>query len=303
MAWMGLWYWPVGLAPVGFVLLLFPDGRPPSRRWRPVAWCLGAALTGLFVSLAFAPGPMVTAGYESLDNPLGIEGLELVLGVAGAISGVLLLAMLVASAASLIVRFRHAGPGERRQLEWVAYSGTLVILAASVSLPLEGVLGDDASLAKLAQLASFTSFIAVPVSVAIAILKYRLYDIDVIINRTLVYGTLTAVLASVYVGGVVGVGGLLRDVTGEETNNLVVAASTLVVAALFRPARTGIQAFIDRRFYRRKYDAVRTLETFSARLRDEIDLDAMVGALVGVVGETMQPSHVSLWLRSPARSA
>lgn len=298
LAWVGLWFWPIAMAPVGFVLLLFPNGKPPSRRWRVVAWCQAAALIGLFISLAFMPGPMVTAGYEYLDNPLGIEELGPVLGLLGGISGALLLAMIAASAASLIARFRRAGPGERRQLGWLAYAGMLLILAACVTFSLEAVLGDDASLTKLTQLAFFTSIIAVPVSVAIAILKYRLYDIDLIINRTLVYVSLTAVLALVYAGGVVGVGGLVRGATGQEKNNLVVAASTLAVAGLFRPARYRIQRFIDRRFYRSKYDAQRTIADFSAKMRGEIDLDSLTNEMAGVVQDTLQPTHVSLWLRS-----
>jgi hypothetical protein len=298
MAWVGLWFWPVALSPIGFVLLLFPDGSPPSRRWRVVAWCQAAALIGLFVSLAFAPGPMTAAGYESIDNPLGIQGLKSVLGAIGAISGALLLAMIVASAASLVARFRRADSGERRQLEWLAYAGMLVIVAASVSLPLEGALGDDAPLVKLAQVALIIAIIGIPISVAIAILKYRLYDIDLIINRTLVYGALTVVLALIYLVGVVGVGGLVREMTGQEKNNLVVAASTLAVAAAFRPARSRVQAFIDQRFYRNKYDAQQTIADFSSKMRDQIDLDSLTTELAGVVRKTVQPTHVSLWLRS-----
>jgi hypothetical protein len=139
---------------------------------------------------------------------------------------------------------------------------------------------------------------AVPIAAALAILKYRLYDIDLIINRTLVYGALTAVLALVYLGGVVGVGGLVRGMTGQEKNNLVVAASTLAVAGLFRPARSRIQAFIDRRFYRSKYDAQQTIADFSAKMREQIDLDSLTSEMGAVVRDTVQPTHVSLWLRS-----
>jgi hypothetical protein len=206
--------------------------------------------------------------------------------------------MIVASAASLVARFRRADSGERRQLEWLAYAGMLVIVAASVSLPLEGALGDDAPLVKLAQVALIIAIIGIPISVAMAILKYRLYDIDLIINRTLVYGALTVVLALIYLVGVVGVGGLVREMTGQEKNNLVVAASTLAVAAAFRPARSRVQAFIDQRFYRNKYDAQQTIADFSSKMRDQIDLDSLTTELAGVVRKTVQPTHVSLWLRS-----
>jgi hypothetical protein len=139
---------------------------------------------------------------------------------------------------------------------------------------------------------------AVPIAAALAILKYRLYDIDILINQTLVYGVLTAVLALVYLGGVVGVGGLIRGVTGQEKNNLVVAASTLAVASLLRPARSRIQAFIDRRFYRSKYDAQQTIADFSAKMREQIDLDSLISEMSSVIRDTVQPTHVSLWLRS-----
>jgi hypothetical protein len=154
-------------------------------------------------------------------------------------------------------------------------------------------------------LLGITSLLGIPVAVGIAILRHRLYDIDVIINRTLVYGALTVLLALVYFGGVATAQAIFRALTGqEEQPQLAIVVSTLVIAALFNPLRRRIQAYIDRRFYRRKYDAAKTLETFSAKLRDETDLDALSGDLVGVVRETMQPSHVSLWLRpdTPAKA-
>jgi hypothetical protein len=199
---------------------------------------------------------------------------------------ILFLVCLVAALASIVVRFRRAGVVERQQLKWFTFAGTMVTIVGF------GDFGGDVVLA--AGIASF------PVAAGIAILKYRLYDIDVIINRTLVYGALSVVLAVVYGGGVFGIGGLLRSVTGQENNSLAVAASTLAVAALFRPARTRVQNFIDRRFFRRKYDAVKTLDTFTAKLRDEVDLEAMRAELVAAVSETMQPTHASLWLRETA---
>jgi hypothetical protein len=207
-------------------------------------------------------------------------------------TSMVILAMLFASGASLILRLRRSVGEERQQLKWVVYSVALLafvipstILVIIILQSLEDVRVFFAVL-----------FPLMPISVGIAILKYHLYDIDVIINRTLVYGSLTATLITVYFGGIVVLQRLFVALTGERST-LAVVASTLVIAALFNPLRYRIQSFIDRRFYRRKYDARRTLEAFSARLRDETDLEALNNELVGVVRETMQPAHVSLWLR------
>ena len=303
-AWTGNWIWPVVLSPVGFLLLLFPSGYPPSRRWRPVLWLLGAALVGWFVSQAFVPGPMVNAGYESIPNPYGIEALGGVFKPLGAVCGILLLVGVLASAISLVVRFRHSRGDERRQLKWLAYAAVVVVLAAAVSLTVEGVAPDsDVAIIQVMQLTLVASLSTVPIAAGIAILKYRLYEIDLLINRTLVYGVLTGMLALVYFGGVAAVQTIFRAVTGQEQQpQLAVVVSTLVIAALFNPLRRRIQGFIDRRFYRSKYDARKTLEAFSAKLRHETDLDALSDDLVGVVRETMQPAHVSLWLRPDTAS-
>jgi hypothetical protein len=298
-AWTGNWIWPVVLSPVGFLLLLFPSGYPPSRRWRLILWLLGAALLGWFVSQAFMPGPMVNAGYESIPNPYGIEALGGVFKPLGGASGILLLVGVLASAISLVVRFRHSRGDERRQLKWLAYAAVVVVLAAAVSLTVEGVAPDsDVAIIQVMQLTLVASLSTVPIAAGIAILKYRLYDIDLVINRTLVYGSLTALLVAVYFGGVATTQTIFRALTGQEQQpQLAVVISTLVIAALFNPLRRRIQAFIDSRFYRRKYDAAKTLEAFTAKLREETDLDALSDDLVGVVRETMQPAHVSLWLR------
>jgi hypothetical protein len=299
-AWTGNWIWPVVLSPVGFLLLLFPSGRPPSQRWWPVSWLLGAALVGWFVSQAFMPGPMVNAGYESISNPYGIEVLRSVLKPLGVASGILLLVGVLVSVISLLVRFRRSRGDERRQLKWLAYAGVVVVLAASVNLTTEGLVRPDseAAIIQAMQLTLVASLALVPIATGIAILKHRLYDVDLLINRTLVYGALTAMLALVYFGGVATTQAIIRALTGQEQQpQLAIVVSTLVIAALFTPLRRRIQSFIDRRFYRRKYDARKTLETFSAKLRDETDLEALNNELVGVVRETMQPAHVSLWLR------
>ena len=296
-AWTGNWIWPIVLSPVGFLLLLFPSGHPPSRRWRSVAWLLAAALVGWFISQAFMPGSMVNAGYESIRNPYGLVALRDVLKPLGFVCGILLLVGVLASAVSLVVRFRRSRGEERSQLKWLVYAGVVVVLAALVSLTAEGVAMDSATaLVQAMQLTLVASLATVPVAAGIAILKYRLYDIDVVINRTLVYGSLTAMLVGVYVGSIVVLQGLIRALTGQESQ-LAIVASTLAVAALFNSLRRHIQGFIDRRFYRRKYDARKTLEAFSATLRDETNLEALNYELVGVVRETMQPVHVSLWLR------
>jgi len=295
-AWVGNWIWLVALSPLGFFLLLFPDGRPPSPRWRVVAWLLAAALAGWFVSQALAPGPLLNAGYRSVDNPYGIEAAGSILRLAGGVSGFLLLVAVLASVVSVVVRFLRSRGDERRQIKWVAYAGGLVTLVIIGQLAAETALPETDLLVEILNLSLVVSLTSVPIAAGVAILKYRLYEIDAIINRTLVYATLTATLALVYVGGVVSLQHAFRALTGSESR-LAVVASPLAIAALFVPLRRRLQKFVDRRFYRRKYDAAKTLEAFSARLREETDLDRLGGELVSVVWGTVQPEHASLWLR------
>ena len=240
------------------------------------------------MSNALAPGPMDSADFAWIDNPFGIGGLGL--GTLADVSFALVGAAALAGIASLVVRYRRAHGIERLQLRWVAGAACLLVLVA--------VGGDVASaLARLGRRLGGTllGLLCVAVAVAVSLLRYRLYDIDVVINRTLVYGALTAMLAATYLASVL----LLQLVLGGATGDsgLAVAASTLAVAALFRPARARIQQAVDHRFYRRKYDAERTVEAFSARLRDQVDLAALDRELSAVVRETLQPTHVSLWLR------
>jgi len=209
---------------------------------------------------------------------------------------------MLASALSLVLRYRRSGGEEREQIKWIAFAASvvgllyLITMVSSLFFPLGwGAAGTPLWLGLL-QHAALVSFTAVPIAVGFAVLKYRLYDIDVVINRTLVYGSLTATLALVYFGGVVGLQYVFRAVTGEEST-LAIVASTLAIAAMFDPLRRRIRSFVDKRFYRSKYDARKTLEAFSAKLRDETDLEVLNSDLVGVVSETMQPAHVSLWLR------
>ncbi|MBA3748824.1 MAG: hypothetical protein H0W96_15230, partial [Solirubrobacterales bacterium] len=222
-----------------------------------------------------------------LENPVAVDG-----ALVGALTGVSVLLMYVGifgSVASVVVRYRRAGRVQRQQIKWLATAGAILAVVA----PLDAVLDDP--LGRAAFAATTISVLMLPVAVGIAILRHRLYDIDVVINRTLVYGALTASLVAAYLGSVLLLQLALNPLTASS--NLAIAGSTLAVAALFQPARRRIQAIVDRRFFRRKYDAARTLERFGAQLRDEVDLDALGEDLRAVVAETMQPAHVSLWLR------
>ena len=286
-AWFSSWSWSLLVyVPTSFLLLLFPDGRLPSPRWRPVAWCAALGLIGFLAGYVLTPGPL--EDFPQIVNPYGVDSpiLEAV-AVAGAI---LASASMVASAVSLIVRMRRAGRTERQQIKWLAYGGAVVVGAVFVGGVI-AVWSGDVCIALIS-----LGLLGVPISTGVAIARYSLYDIDLIINRTLVYGSLTVLLASAYVGGVVGLQALFRALSGQEST-LAIVASTLAIAALFGPLRRRVQAFVDRRFYRRKYDATHTLAAFNARLRDETDLNALRNDMVGVATRTMQPAHVSLWLR------
>jgi hypothetical protein len=264
-----------------FVPLVFPDGRLPSRRWRPLIWLVVAALAVYVVDAALEPGG---------PDPLGVELPGSVYGVLVDLVIVSLIVGILGAAASVALRLWRARGQQRQQLKWLVYATSVVVIGGlgAVLFPLP--LGDVFWLVML------IGFAGMPVAMGIAILRYRLYDIDVVINRTLVYGFLSVLLAATYYGSVAVLQGVFRALTGGQST-LAIVASTLAIAALFVPLRRRIQGFIDRLFYRRRYDAAKTLEAFSAKLRDETDLDALSDDLVGVVRETMQPAHVSLWLR------
>jgi hypothetical protein len=294
------WIWipPVGLLGI-YLILLFPDGKLPSRRWRPLAWFSGLVMVLASLGITFAPGPL--EGHPGVRNPFGLEGAPWI-ATAGIVILLLLPLCMLASALSLVLRYRRSWGEEREQIKWIAFAASFVVLLYLITMVCSlffpgawGAAGTPLWLGLLQQ-ASLLSFTAVPISVGFAVLKYRLYDIDVIINRTLVYGSLTATLVALYFGGIVVLQLVFVALTGEKST-LAVVASTLVIAALFNPLRRLIQSFIDRRFYRRKYDATKTLEAFSAKLRNETDLDALSDDVLDVVRETMQPAHVSLWLR------
>jgi hypothetical protein len=296
---LGEWMWAPTAGLGTYLILLFPDGRLPSRRWRPLAWLSGAVIVLVSAGFALSPGRLPDLG--GVRNPFGLEKYPWIADVTQALP-LLLLLCLLASALSLVLRFLRSGGEEREQIKWLAFAALILGLVGFSSFVIPGIIsphatsGADPLWENLLEDTVTLSFAGVPVAVGIAILRYRLYEIDVLINRTLVYGALTAILVALYFGGIVVLQRLFVVFTGEKST-LAVVASTLLIAALFNPLRRRIQSFIDRRFYRSKYDAAKTLEAFSSKLRDETDLDALSNDLVGVVRETMQPSHVSLWLR------
>jgi hypothetical protein len=298
-AWVNAWYWYLLLAlALIYLPLFFPDGLLPSRRWWPVAVIAGIGTAGL-IALGSLSDPLIgqTVDYR-IDNPIGIEGMPPVeehplfgpLGILGLFG-------LLGATAAMVVRFRRSRGVERQQLKWFLYAVALLpTMAIVVWVPLVGgwLLG--------------LILIALPAAIGIAVLRYRLYDIDLIIRRTLIYSALTAALALVYFGSAVLLQNLFSTLAPVATlqgsssgqSPVAIVISTLVIAALFNPLRRRVQAVIDRRFYRRKYDAQQVLARFAATARDEVDLEQLTKGLMNVVQETVQPEHVSLWLRPDA---
>jgi hypothetical protein len=291
LSWIASWLWGLHVGLFVFLALLFPDGQLASSRWRPFAWFAATVVVLGILAAAFSPGPI--RGLEPVNNPLGIEWApNVVVGVQ-----VLIFGLGIGAAASVFARLQRTKGAERQQLKWFAYAVAVLVGSTILTNVVADAMGVE-WLRWVGYLPTIVGLVGWPVAVGIAILRYRLYNIDLLINRTLVYVTLTAILAVVYLGGVSATQAIFRATTGQEHQpQIAVVVSTLVIAALFNPLRHRIQFFIDRRFYRRKYDARKTLEAFSAKLRDETDLDALNAELVGVVRETMQPAHVSLWLR------
>jgi len=293
LAWVFSWMLPlvIGLSTLSY--LLFPTGRLPSRRWRWAVWLTVAFIVVGVLLGAFSSGPLSDLG--PIQNPLGTVGLA---DIYSAILYTTFSVLLLAVISSVFVRLRRAGGVEHQQIKWFAYAVVANAIAVVVAYVIPGLIETPLWFDRVGFALNNIVIPAIPTAIGIAILRYRLYDIDLLINRTLVYGSLTLMLALVYFGGVTATQAVFTALTGqEEQPQLAIVVSTLVIAALFTPLRRRIQAFIDRRFYRRKYDARKTLEAFSTTLRDETDLNALSDALVGVVRETMQPAHVSLWLR------
>jgi hypothetical protein len=286
LGWVGLWT---------FTLLLFPTGRLPSARWRPIAWAVGAAMALYTASTAFQPGPLNERAPD-VPNPAGLDAFAGLLTALEESDWVFLL-VIGLCAASVLARFRAARGVERQQLKWFAYAAGVVALVFGLEMAvleknaawIPSLVGDT-----LPALAG----VAVPAAIGVAILRHRLLDIDVIIKRTLVYALLTGALAAVYLGSVVLLQQSFRALTGQDSD-LAIVAATLAIAALFQPLRRLIQSVIDRRFYRRRYDPALVLAAHRAAVRDEVDVERLTAALVRAADETMRPAHASLWLRAP----
>jgi hypothetical protein len=305
MAWLATWTFLLNLPALAFLLLLFPDGRVPSPRWRVVPWLLGSAIAGVTVWVMLRPDPLDLT-VVTIDNPAGVAALDdPAIQTVGLVPGFLaFLALFVGSVACALapfVRRRRAQVIERQQLKWLAavaggsgLVGAAGFLMAGFASSTATVVGGLLLVVALAGVA-----VGIPVAVGLAILRYRLYDIDRVINRTLVYGLLTAVLGLGYAGVVLVLGQVFGGVGGNPLS-WAVAGATLAMAALFQPLRRRIQRAVDRRFNRRRYDTARTIEAFSAQLRDQVDLDTLTGELLAVVDLTMQPTQVSVWLRPAA---
>jgi hypothetical protein len=301
-AWLNSWLYFVWLyLPALFLTLVFPTGRLLSRRWRVVVWLGVSAVAVDIICTAFAPGDLDISAERPIRNPLGIGG-----PVGDALPSlfragdVLAAGAVVLGGLSLVLRLRRSRGRERQQVKWFAYVSILALVPFSILALVSLVAGDDSPPWNVVVIIAWWSLVALvlvglPAAIGVAILRHQLYDIDVVINRTLVYGALTLTLGASYLGSVLLLQLLLRPVT--QGSGPAVAVSTLAVAALFRPARRRIQLLVDRRFFRRRYDAARTLEAFGSRLRDQLDVDALGNDLQVVVRDTMQPTQVSLWLR------
>jgi hypothetical protein len=293
-AWLAGWVWLLGIGGLGALVLWFPTGRAPSRRWVVVAWTgtIGMVIASASQSL-WSESIDGLAGYA---NPLGVGGAwGEVVETGLAVGTTMLFSSMLLSGVSMVVRFRRSRGEERQQLKAFAFAAAFLALSIfGTATTLRSNTASD-PLPMFFQGLTVVAAMSIAFASGLAILRYRLYDIDVIVNRALVYGLLSAVLAAAYVALVFGFQEILRPFTSES--DLSVAASTLAVAALFRPVRGRVQDFIDRRFYRRKFDAERTVQNFTARLRNEVELNAVTERLLKVTQETMQPVHVSLWMR------
>jgi hypothetical protein len=290
-AWLTEWLFvPVLFVMPALLLLLFPDGRLATPRWRVALWmALGGGVLYVVASVLH-PDKVEDTPFKGLPNPLGVEALTTVTAVALDIAFASLALSVVLGAISMVLRLRRSHGVARAQLKWIAAAASLFALACVAGVTTVVVLDSLAGAVMVV-----LSFPLIPITAGVVILRHRLYDVDVVIRRTLIYGTVTATLIGTYVALVLGLGVVLKPLTGGS--DLVVAVSTLAVAGLFGPVRSRVQAVVDRRFYRDRYDATLVLDRFESRLRTDPDLQAVGAELVGAVDETVQPTHLSLWLR------
>jgi len=282
-AWVWSWIWVPGTILIMIIPLLFPDGNLPSPRWRIVVWLAVFNTILMTITAAFNPGPLETI--TMIENPFGIEKLASFFEATTIITAVIHVVIILLATISLLQRYRRSLGIERQQIKWFLYAFVLFAITTPTS-----------QLGFPWLLIATLTFVFIPVTAVIAIFRYRLYDIDIIIRRTLVYGVLTALLLLLYFGSVVLLQQVLRALTGQDSP-VVIVISTLAIAALFSPLRRRVQNTIDRRFYRRKYDAQQALAAFAASARDEVDLEHLQVELLSIVQEAMQPEGVSLWLR------
>jgi hypothetical protein len=298
LVWLDGWSWIPIIFPIFLIPLNFPTGRPPTPRWNWVNWlALGMWLFFIFFS-PFINTITPNNGQWSLPNPIGFIPDAVAEGPFIFLWGTGLLTLVSASVVSLFVRYRRAQYHERQQIQWLLYAGALFVIVYGSSLVIANI---DTQFSGLNNLLLLLSILAIPVAIAIAILRYRLYDIDVIIRKTLQYGVVTVLLLLVYVGSVVLLQSLVENLTGEQSP-IVIVISTLAIAALFNPLRSRVQDFIDRRFYRKKYNAEKALADFASTARDEVEMDKLTAALLGVMEETLQPETAVLWLKKIERS-
>ena len=290
-AWLAEWYWFPTLALVLFFTpFLFPDGRPVSRRWRPVLW-LGIAVTGLITVMAALSENLGEPDF-SLPNPIGIAGMpDVEASTIGNVLFILLGALILAAATSVVVRFRRSRGDERQQLKWFTFAALVTALIPVT----EDLLQSLADLTVESDVPFAVAISLLPIAIGVAIFRYRLYEIDRLISRTVSYAVIAAALVAVYAGSILALGSLVG-----RGNPLAVAGATLAAAALFNPLRRRVQSFIDRRFNRSRYDAARVVDGFASRLRAEVDLRGLTSDLSGVVGQTLQPTTMSVWLRDDA---
>ena len=294
--------WVINITLFVLLLYLFPDGHPLSRRWRLIVWALLFTLTCVVTIQTFTPGPLEANG--RVPNPLGIQALPDFASTTVNAAQALLPLFALLALASLVIRYRRAEAAERQQIKWFVFGASLMLILTIGGSAAAAMISSDPNNLVAGTVGNVTfalGILALPVGVGIGVLRYRLYDIDILINRTLVYGSLTAILAALYFGLVIGAQLLTRQLTGQQAAQqpLVIVLSTLLIAALVQPLRRRLQRAIDRRFYRSRYDATRTLAAFNATLRQEVELASLREHLLGVVEETMRPSHTFLWLSQP----